>query len=158
MKKEDKQLLLYGGGLIIAYFGLIRPILKKVGIVNSANDQLVNNYSNIANAANPFSPIFWKQGGAGTSLIKVAATEALAARIYDAMGYFTDDEAAVYSVFRTLKTQSQVSWLADIFQKKYGSDLFTFLQKGKGILPEAGLNSDEIAVIINLVNKLPKYK
>ena len=43
MKKEDKQLLIYAGIAAIGYFGVIRPILKKVGIVKSAEDILVIN-------------------------------------------------------------------------------------------------------------------
>jgi hypothetical protein len=162
MKKDNQQLLIYGGGLAILYFGIIRPILKKVGIQQSAQDiqqqQLINNTSITDNSSNPFSPLFWKKGGNGTQLLTVSYASSLAKRIYDAMGYFTDDEAAVISVFRLLKTKSQVSWLSDIFQKQYKTDLFNFLRKGKGLLPQAGLNDNELSEIITIVQKLPNYK
>jgi hypothetical protein len=61
-------------------------------------------------------------------------------------------------VFRQLKYKTQVSWLADIFQQNYKTDLFDFLKNGKGTLWQAGLNSDELNEIINLVNKLPIKK
>ena len=159
MKKEDKNIILYGGIAVLAYFGVIRPILKKVGIVKSAEDILVINQGNIPNNANPFSSAFYKYGGAGTALLTVATADNYAKRIYNAMGWLTDDEAAVYSVFRSLKTQSQVSFLAERFRIKYGTDLLEFLKKGKNQFNAAsGLNSDELATVINIVNKLPKYK
>jgi hypothetical protein len=157
MKKEDKQLLLYGGGLLLVYFGVLRPILKKLGIQNSAADISVQQQQQLPNNQNAFSPIYWKQFPSATLLTR-AGTEQLAKRIFDAMGYFSDDEAAVISVFRQLKYKTQVSWLADIFQQNYKTDLFDFLKNGKGTLWQAGLNSDELNEIINLVNKLPIKK
>jgi hypothetical protein len=159
MKKEDKQLLIYAGIAAIGYFGVIRPILKKVGIVKSAEDILVINQGNTPNKDNPFSSAFYKYGPAGTKLLTVATADQYAKRIYDAMGYISDDEAAVYSVFRSLSTQSQVSFLAERFRIKYGVDLLQFLKNGKNQYNYAsGLNSDELSIIINIVNKLPKYK
>jgi hypothetical protein len=159
MKKDDKQLILYAGIAALAYFGVLRPILKKVGIVKSAEDILVLNQSNVPNKDNPFSSAFYKYGGAGALLLKVSIADQYADRIYNAMGYVYDDEAAVYSVFRSLKTQSQVSFLAERFRIKYGVDLLEFLKKGKNQFNAAsGLNSDELATVINIVNKLPKYK
>jgi hypothetical protein len=162
MKKQDQQMLLYAGGIAVFYFGLLRPILTKLGIQQTAaqqqEEQNVTQTDVATNAANPFSPLFWKQGPRGTQLLTVGYATLLSDRIYNGMGYFYDDEAAIISVFRLLKTKSQVSWLADIFQKKYKTDLFDFLKKGKGIMYQAGLNNSELNQIISIVNKLPKYK
>ena len=76
---------------------------------------IVDSQSNLSNADNPFSPVFWKKAGAGALLIKKELALQLSKRIYDAMGYLSDDESEVYSVFRTLKSQSQVSFLSDAF-------------------------------------------
>ena len=89
--------------------------------------------------------------------LKVSEALNYCQQIYDALGYVTDDEAAVTSVFRQLKTKSQVSFMADQFQQKYKTDLLQFLKNGKGVLPQAGLNNDELSTIINIVNRLPKY-
>ena len=155
MKKDDKQLLLYGGGLLIAYFGILRPILQKLGIQNTQADITVANQQNQSNATNPFSPVYWKTVS-GASLLKKAYTDQLAKQIYDALGYFSDDEAAVTSVFRLMKHKTNVSWLADVFQQNYRTDLFDFMKNGKGFLPQAGLSSIDLNEIITLVNKLPK--
>lgn len=155
MKKDDKQLLLYGGGFLLAYFGVLRPILQKLGIQNTQADINVANQQNQPNAINPFSPVYWKTIK-GAILFKKAYTDQLAKQIYDALGYFSDDEAAVKSVFRTMKHKTQVSWLADVFQQNYRTDLFDFIKNGKGFLPQAGLSSNDLNEIINLVNRLPK--
>lgn len=159
MNKDNQKLLINAAVIAVAYFGIVRPILKKVGIVKSAEDLLVINQGNVPNKENPFSSAFYKYGGAGTALLTVASADQYAKRIYDAMGYLTDDEAAVYSVFRSMKTQSQVSFLCERFRIKYGLDLLEFLKKGKNQYNAAsGLNSDELATVINIVNRLPKYK
>lgn len=159
MKKEDKQLILYGGIALLAYYGVLRPIFKKVGIVKTAEDITVENQTGLPNDKNPFSASFYKYGGTGTKLLTVAAADQYAARLYNAMGYVYDDEAAVFSVFRSLKTKSQVSFLCERFRIKYGVDLLEFLKRGKNQFNAAsGLNNDELATIINIVNKLPNYK
>jgi hypothetical protein len=153
-KQDDSKLLLYGGGLLIVYFGILRPLLEKLGIARSQADQQVINQQNLPNNKNPFSPVYWKTIP-GAKLITKNSTISLAKRIYEAMGFFSDDEPAVYSVFSQLKYKTQVSWLSDIFQQNYKMDLLDFLKRGKGQLPQAGLNSDELQQILNIVNALP---
>jgi hypothetical protein len=153
-KQDDSKLLLYGGGLLIVYFGILRPLLEKLGIARSQAEQQVINQQNLPNNKNVFSPVYWKTIP-GAKLITRNATNSLAKRLFDSMGYFSDDESAVYSVFSQLKYKTQVSWLADIFQQNYKMDLLDFLKRGKGQLPQAGLNSDELQQILNIVNALP---
>lgn len=159
MKKQDQDLLIKGVVITLAYFGVVKPILKKLGIVKSSEDLLVDAQTNIPNKENPFSSLFYKSAPAGAKLLTVAAANMYAKRIYDAMGYTYDDEAAIYSVFRSLAAQSQVSFLSERFRINYGVDLLEFLKKGKNQFnPASGLNNDELAIVINIVNKLPKYK
>lgn len=153
-KQDDSKLLLYGGGLLIVYFGILRPLLEKLGIARSQAEQQVINQQNLPNNKNPFSPVYWKTIP-GAKLITRNATNGLAKRIFDSMGYFSDDESGVFSVFSQLKYKSQVSWLSDIFQQNYKIDLLDFLKRGKGQLPQAGLSDTELQQIINIVNALP---
>jgi hypothetical protein len=153
-KQDDSKLLLYGGGLLIIYFGILRPILEKFGLATSQAEQQVINQQNLPNNKNPFSPLYWKTIS-GAKLITRNATNALAKRIFDSMGFFSDDEPGVFSVFTQLKTKTQVSWLADIFQQNYKMDLLDFLKRGKGQLPQAGLSDTELQQLLNIVNTLP---
>lgn len=155
MKKEDKQLLLYGGGLLLAYFGVLRPILQKLGVQNTQADITVFNQQNLPNSINPFSPVYYTTIS-GAKLYTRSYTDQIAKQIYDALGYFSDDEASVIAVFRTIQHKTQVSWLAYVFQKNYKTDLFDFMKNGKGFLPQAGLSSADLNEIITIVNRLPK--
>jgi hypothetical protein len=153
-KQDNSKILLYGGGLLIVYFGILRPLLEKLGLARSQAEQQVINQQNLPNNKNPFSSTYWKTIP-NAKLITRNATNALAKRIFDAMGYFSDDESAVFSVFTQLKTKTQVSWLADIFQQNYKMDLLDFLKRGKGQLPQAGLSDTELQQVLNIVNSLP---
>jgi hypothetical protein len=153
-KQDDSKLLLYGGGLLIVYFGILRPLFEKLGLARSQAEQQLINQQNLPNNKNAFSPLYWKTIP-NAKLITRNATNALAKRIFDAMGYFSDDESAVFSVFTQLKTKTQVSWLADIFQQNYRIDLLDFLKRGKGQLAQAGLSDTELQQVINIVNNLP---
>jgi hypothetical protein len=159
MKKDDKQLILYAGGIALAYFGVLRPILNKLGITNSATNRIVTNQSNLPNNVNPFSPIFYKKAPVGSLLLKTSIAQSLAKRLHDAMGFFVDDEATVFAVFRSLKTQTQVSILSEVFTNMYKTDMLEYLKKGSNNYnPASGLNEDELNTVISIVNGLPKYK
>jgi hypothetical protein len=51
-KQDDSKLLLYGGGLLIVYFGILRPLLEKLGIARSQADQQLINQQNLPNNKN----------------------------------------------------------------------------------------------------------
>lgn len=159
-KKQDinTNLVIAFGGLAFAYFAIFKPLFEKLGIKESKEGKTVKEIEERENKDNPFSPAFLRNLKAGTkvTLLKSDIKRDLAKRIYDSLGYFSDNEAAVVSVFRTLKTQSQVSDLATTFNTIYKTDLLNFLQRGKGYLPQAGLNEKELSAIITIVDKLPK--
>lgn len=162
--KETRLLLLYAGGGLLAYYGFIRPILNKLGIVKTAQDiatqQAINNALSSSND-NPFSPNYWKDMSKRYGKLKVwtaASNTSRAKQIFDAMGYFTDDEPAIYKVFKELPTKVHVSYFAEKFAAIYKQDLFSFLKQGKGQMPEAGLNDKELQTILDIVAQKPEYK
>jgi hypothetical protein len=160
-KQDDNKLFLYAGGLAILYFGVIRPILKKLGIQQTVEEaeatKAVQKIENTPNINNPFSPVYWKKFvGQKVYLFNKDTTDRLVKRLYDAFGYFTDDESAVFSVFSQMKYKTQVSWISDHFNRTYKIDLFNFLKQGKGSLPQAGLNELELQKIIKIVEALPE--
>src|SRR5205807_2146950 len=78
--------------------------------------------------SSPWSPQFYKSSPDGSVLIYTSTAQKLAKQIWDSVGVFTDDSVSGLAAFKQLKTQSQVSFLCDIFNKQYGEDLFTWLQ------------------------------
>ena len=159
-KKQEinPNVLLAVGAIAIAYFGVFKPLFEKLGLKESKEGKAIKELESRDNKNNPFSPVFLRNLKAGTkiSLLKLEAKNNLAKRIYNAMGYFSDDEAAIISVFRTLKTQSQVADLSQYFNSIYKTDLLDFLKRGKGYFPQSGLNESELTQIIKIVDSLPK--
>jgi hypothetical protein len=144
----DGQGLLKTGLIIGAtYFLVVRPILVKVGIQKTAEDRKredqIKDYS--TSTASPFNPNYWKTVSKALILTS-ASSDALAKTIYDAIGFFYDDENAVYGVFRQLKAKTQVSYLADVFFKKYNYDLYQYLARN--------LNANELAIVNGIVSNL----
>jgi hypothetical protein len=78
---------------------------------------------------NAFKPSFYKSlTGAQVLLMTRSGAEKMAKIIYDAVtlgGLYCDDNA-ILGVFKSLRTQSQVSFLADVFFAKYGKDMLTY--------------------------------
>ena len=130
MKSEDRKTLLYVGGAVAVYVLIINPILKKIGVKTSQSVQQAQQ----GGINNPFNPLFWKNRG-GALIITNSAVDMMITKIYSSFGLFQDDFNAIFSVFKQLKTQSQVSYLADRFNQKYNADLITFLGNGGGIFP-----------------------
>lgn len=71
----------------------------------------------------------------------------LADKIYNAKGYFNDDENAVFSVFQTIPYQSIVGQLTVAFENKYKQSLINYL---------SFLNTEEKAKIFDYVKKMKR--
>lgn len=122
------------------------PLFKLTGILPGRNEGNANAVVN----ANYFDPKWYKKGGSGTYLLNSTSATLLAKNIYDSKGYFNDDEDKLYGVFKSLKTKSQVSYLAEFFYKKYSKDLVAYLQ--------TFLNDDEMARLKKIIDPLPNFK
>lgn len=143
---DTGTLLLIGGLGAAAYFGLLNPILKALGIKESKESKKASELGK----EDAFNPGYWRKGGAGTLLITDLGSRAYAKVIYDAHGFFNDDEDKVRGVFRQMRTKSQVSFLADKFYKIYNKGLFDYLK--------TFLGSSDLAAIADIVERLPNFK
>ena len=140
----DYNLIITGAG-IFAFFYFGRNILENLGLVSSRQEQ---NALNQMATDNYFNPNYWKQQP-GALIITESYTRQFTETIYEAYGWFNDDEAAIYGIFEQMKTKSQVSWLAMKFQEYYNKSLLEYLK--------SFLNSEELATIATIINKLPKF-
>lgn len=148
------------GGIL--YFGIIRPILKKIHIIPTPPVIPVE-----PDEKDPFSPLYWqiwvkKNPGKSTIFLTQAGAESYATRIHKAMadGYtvWFDDEGAIYDVFRNCKNWIQVSMVSDAFSKKYHTNLIDYLKQGDNAYsPWAGLNNDEMQIVKQIVYSKPKF-
>lgn len=132
------------GGLLLAYyFG--STILEKLGLIKSA---AANENESTLLPGSPLYPQFWHSKG-GALILTVSAAQAYAELLKKSKGLFNDDESAVYGVFQNMKTQSQVSFLADTFQSMYGVSLAAYLL--------SFLDEDEMQKVLAIIKRLPAY-
>ena len=143
MNEFQKNTGLTIAALAAGYFFLIRPITKAF---NKSESEKANE-AILAKIGQWFTPNAWRTGG---MILKDAAAESLTRQINDAIGTFYDDEAAIVAAFKILKYKNQVSYLVYKYQQRYQRDLLTDLQKN--------LSPDEMAGILNFVQKLPTGK
>jgi len=169
MNKDNENIIKYVVLLGGAYFLVIKPILQKLGIQKTAIEeqttQAIIKQDLSSNFESPFSgSVYLKKIPPGAKYISLTQISAknLAKKIRESFTNFGDNEQQVIGVFKQLRTKAQVAVLADVFFKTYNLDLWTFLKSGT---PNAdlisqyytGLNDTDLNIILNIVNKLPKY-
>jgi hypothetical protein len=159
MTKEEQNLYVKIGVIVGAYFLILKPILEKLGISKTQQDLKFSQELDFASTAieSPFSPRYWTEAKKPVTIITVKALDNFIKNLYDAQNIFTgDDEAAIYNIFRQLKYKTQVSYLADAFQKKYKFDLLESLKNGHpgSMNWRSGLNNEELQIVFNIVKNL----
>lgn len=154
----DVKTIFYIVGGIIALSTITR-ILRSLGLAPDPDDIAIEAES--SSASSPWNPTYWqtiKPAGASWSF---AYTESqageLAKQIYNAVGFFSDDEAGVSSVIRQMRTRANLSFLAWVFAKKYNLDLLQFLKDGKSNFWWNGLSSEDLVQLNSFIYGLPKY-
>lgn len=149
ISRNATPLLLLAGGAI-AYFKILKPILDKLGPGEAHKDD-VKQIEQLK-SENYFDGDFANELKKTNVILTLTeyGKQTYSKIIWDAKGipYLTnDDEAAVYGVFRALKSKTQISVLAEYFFQKYNKDLKTFLQ--------SFLNQNEFGNVATICNKLP---
>lgn len=155
-KDKTTRIVILGIVVVIAIkaFGMLDSLLIAFGLKKNPDTAHLDQQ-----AENPdsfWNPNFYKSGPAGTLLLTVASADKKVQQIYDAIGLFDDDEEAVIAVFKSLRTQSQASFLAERFAVLYNADLLTWL-RGSGFWPKDRLSDADVKQITDYVSKLPKY-
>lgn len=177
MDDEDEKLLVAGGVILLAYFGIVKPLLNAVG-VNPADTAVVNNISTTSNANNPFTYYYqpfvdaysgnwatyggvigWMQAlqqsfNNGTLTNQAAPLVFDAEALYSDAGYFRTDADGIIAIFNSLTSKSDVAYIAGYLFANYDVDLLTFLRNGKQLF-HFGLSDTQIAQIIAHINTLP---
>lgn len=155
-KDQTTRIVILGIVVIVSMkiFGLFDRLLIMFGLKKNPDTEKLDQESE--NPESFWNPNFYKDGPSGTLLLTSAAAEKLSKQIYDAIGLFDDDEEAVIAVFKSLRTQSQASFLSEKFAQLYKADLLSWL-RGSGIWPKDRLSDADVKQITDYVNKLPKY-
>lgn len=114
--------------ILLIYFLIVRPIMKKLGIIEDKDDKTREKQVQAFGTEldSPFNPNYYKNKPGALLLTRAAAVK-LGDQLNDAVGFLWDDENAVYGVLRQLKTKDQLSYLADVFQTEHNADLYQLL-------------------------------
>jgi len=137
--------LIISGAMIFGVFYFGRNILENLGLVS---DRKESNDLQQLNNEDYFNPNYW-QRKLPAKIITESFSRKYSDDIYNAYGFFNDDENAVYGVFEQMKTKSQVSYLSYKFYQYYNRSLIEYLR--------SFLNDSEMAKIAAIINKLPAY-
>jgi len=153
-KVDTSTLIVVGGSILfLKGFGLFNDLLESLGLQESQDTKNLDAAS--TNPFSPWSPLFIKAAPVGAYILKDEVVNQMMTTLVNAFGYFNDDESAAIGVFKTLKTQSQLSYFADIWQKAGNGDLLTWLRGGAW--PADRLSDAETDQINQFILKLPKY-
>jgi len=170
MTQSDKDLTKFFVLIGAGYFLILRPIFLKLGVEKTEKEketkETIEKVDALKPSQNPFTGrTFLANIPAKTKyvLLTPKSAQGLAKKLREAFTIFGDNETQAIGIFRQLKNQAQVAQLTDVFFKTYTLDLFSFLKNGTpygGFLTTAfsGLNDKELVQIINIINKLPKYR
>jgi hypothetical protein len=130
MKKPDNTtiFLIIGGLLLLGGFGFgIKNLLNPTAEEDKSQDlrrrDLLKQLREIL--ASGYYETLKKSGS--LPMLNPAKLEKLATQIFNSMGFFNDDEAAINSAFQQLNTKFEAWALASTFNKKFNKDLFSFL-------------------------------
>lgn len=150
-QKIDTNLLLIGGLFVAGYF-VIKPLLEKLGLKESAEDKAIKEKLK----EQEFKLNIWggipsltKAAGKNKTIkvLTVNGADFYAKEINKAFGLFNDNEEQVFGVFRNLRFKSQVASIVTAYFKLYKKDLLNEL---RGKLSESELNT-----IISIIETKP---
>jgi len=150
-KNQQEAIIKYSIGAVVTYFLIAKPILTKFGIIKSDKQISIENEALKINSA--WNPNYWKQFKKPIIVTDKAADDILYI-IQDSFGVLADNYDAILAQFKKLSYKTQVSYLADKWQQKKGTDLLSFLGNGGGLFPWDGLSTEHLSNLITFVNNL----
>lgn len=147
MDKQTKELIIWGGGSILAIV-FANKILTILGI-RQAPEQTEGTKNPLWNAD---SQEKWKYS------YHQDVYDSIVYDIYDAFKYLgVNAFSYTLAAIKKAKTRGDVHAIVKTFQWKYKNDLYEFLKNGGGgIFSWQGLSNIELAQINNYVNSLPQ--
>jgi len=145
------QVIFYGISTLIIVW-VIYLALKRIGLIKSATK--IRAEKDEARAlkelrnAEFFNPNLYKEDKYSlVNLLSNDVANQYAKDIKKSWGWFNDDEAAVYSVFRKMANKIQISQIADAYAQLYKADLLGDI--------EYYLNAKERAFLWNIIDSKP---
>jgi hypothetical protein len=137
-------------GVSLAGLFIIYKLAQKVGLIPSQESkQETQNLQALQSASVWDYNKFLASLPAGALLLTQAGAAAYVDDLWDATGWYNDDEEKIYGVFREMKTQSQIAALAKRFNQLKNKDLYSYLRDY--------LNDTELLNVKTIIDQKPKY-
>lgn len=150
-QKIDTNILLIGGLFVAGYF-IIKPILEKLGIKESAEEKETK--EKLKEQEVKFNiwgglPTMIRAAGKKKTIkvLTVAGADSYATQINKAFSVFGDDEEQIFGVFRNLRYKTQVGSLVTAYFKLFKKDLLSELK--------SRLSESEFNTIVNIIETKP---
>ncbi|MSQ80058.1 MAG: hypothetical protein EXR21_10395 [Flavobacteriaceae bacterium] len=84
--------------------------------------------SRLGNQYNLWDPRYYQVAFKnGATIFQSKTAKNYAKQIYDANGWFTENEGAVFAAFRSIGSKARISQVSFEFSSIYGTDLYTYL-------------------------------
>ncbi len=148
LQTQDLMPFLMIAGAVLG-FNALSKLLDKLGLGKNPAT------ADLSDPNSPWKPNYWRQFTNFSYSISPTQADQYAQTIHNAFTVFQDDFNTIMGVFSNCKTKANVSYLSDIFFRKYDEDLLSFLGDGGGVLPWDGLSSAHMSELISYVSKLP---
>jgi len=137
-------------GVTLAGLFIVYKIAQKIGLLPSAEGKAEQQNLQALEASTVWDyNKFLSSLPGGALLLTQAGAAAYVNDLWNATGYFNDDEEAIYGVFRAMKTQSQIAALAKRFNQIKNKDLYSYLRDY--------LNDKELLKVKGIIDQKPKY-
>jgi hypothetical protein len=151
-KTEIVKIVVIGGVVLvvlaISYFGIIKPILNKIGLTKDKEDREGDRDENKLSRSQVLSPNFYRANREKISISSQKAFES-ATRIYNAKGYVWDSESSAVGGITGAGSLVNVSYISDRFNTIYGQSLQSYLS--------SFLESENWSQIDDYIRKTKKF-
>ena len=156
-KLETKDVFPYLliGGAVLA-LGLVKKITDAFGLTSSADQQAVNNYSNTPGSF--WNSDFWQEFTSWPDSVLVnndSAASQLWIALDNSWGVMVPNFDNVFAIFKTMKSQSDLSYFSYYVKSNEGEDLLGYLQGFSWT--ETRLSASQIVQISNYITQLPTH-
>lgn len=149
---NDKTKYILVAILLIVIILAMRKFFKtgKLAVKELESEYLIDETSKSAanvKTIDAFKPSYYKQFK-NSRLMKAKFADFLAQGIYSTKEYGVINSEAMLKIFNNFKTWTQISYVAEVFEKKYGTSLIDYIYSP---LPDKILQ-----VLDKYINSLPK--
>lgn len=151
MKKSaiDPNVLIKAGISLAGLF-IVYKLLQKTGLFPTAeSNQAAQNLQALESSNYWNYNDFLQKAPGGHALLTQSGAAAYVNDLWNATSFYSDDEEAIYGVFRAMRTQSQIAALAKRFNQLKSKDLYGYLKDY--------LNEAELLTVKRIIDQKPKY-